>query len=122
MNARYTAPSSERVSEAWQLLSNPVPVVNPREEFSAGIINFNLFGVSDILKIMAPKAKPAPHRLGPPPQLTSLKVPVLHQQFANKVAQKRRAFFLYNCVCVCNCSELFFVFHKSVLNYVIFAY
>ena len=34
---------------------------------------------------MAPRPKPAPHRLGPPPQLTSLKVPVVQQKFAKKV-------------------------------------
>jgi len=43
---------------------------------------------------MGPRAKPAPHRLGPPPQLTSLKVPVLHQQFVNKVEPKLREVFL----------------------------
>ena len=37
---------------------------------------------------MAPKAKPTPHRLGPPPQLNSLKVPVVHQKFAKKVQPK----------------------------------
>ena len=37
---------------------------------------------------MAPKAKPTPHRLGPPPQLNSLKVSVVHQKFAKKVQPK----------------------------------
>jgi len=37
---------------------------------------------------MAPKAKPTPHRLGPPPQLNSLKVPVVHQKFAKKSSTK----------------------------------
>jgi hypothetical protein len=38
-----------------------------------------------VLGKMAPRAKPAPHRLGPPPQLTSLKVPVLNHKFASQV-------------------------------------
>ena len=39
---------------------------------------------------MAPKPKPTPHRLGPPPQLNSLKIPVVHQRFAKKVQPKLR--------------------------------
>ena len=39
---------------------------------------------------MAPKPKPSPHRLGPPPQLNSLKIPVVHQRFAKKVQPKLR--------------------------------
>ena len=34
---------------------------------------------------MGPRPKPSPHRLGPPPQLASLKVPVVQQKFAKKV-------------------------------------
>jgi len=37
---------------------------------------------------MGPRAKPTPHRLGPPPQLNSLKVPHVHQKFAKKVQPK----------------------------------
>jgi len=39
---------------------------------------------------MAPKPKPTPHRLGPPPQLNSMKVPIVHQRFAKKVQPKLR--------------------------------
>jgi len=39
---------------------------------------------------MAPKPKPTPHRLGPPPQLNSLKIPVVQQRFAKKVQPKLR--------------------------------
>jgi len=39
---------------------------------------------------MGPRPKPAPHRLGPPPQLNSLKVPVVQQKFAKKVEPKLR--------------------------------
>jgi hypothetical protein len=37
---------------------------------------------------MSPKAKPTPHRLGPPPQLGSSKIPVVHQKFTKKVQPK----------------------------------
>ena len=40
--------------------------------------------------IMAPKPKPNPNRLGPPPQLNSLKIPVVQQQFTKKVQPKLR--------------------------------
>ena len=39
---------------------------------------------------MAPKPKPSPHRLGPPPQLNSLKIPVVQQRFAKQVQPKLR--------------------------------
>jgi len=39
---------------------------------------------------MAPKPKPSPHRLGPPPQLNSLKIPVVQQKFAKQVQPKLR--------------------------------
>ena len=39
---------------------------------------------------MAPKPKPNPNRLGPPPQLNSLKIPVVQQKFAKKVQPKLR--------------------------------
>lgn len=39
---------------------------------------------------MSPRPKPVPHRLGPPPQLTGLKVPIVHQKFAKKVEPKLR--------------------------------
>jgi len=39
---------------------------------------------------MAPKPKPNPNRLGPPPQLNSLKIPVVQQQFTKKVQPKLR--------------------------------
>jgi len=39
---------------------------------------------------MAPKPKPTPHRLGPPPQLNTLKIPVVQQRFAKKVQPKLR--------------------------------
>merc|ERR1712193_547781 len=39
---------------------------------------------------MAPKPKPSPHRLGPPPQLNSLKIPVVQQRFAQQVQPKLR--------------------------------
>jgi len=39
---------------------------------------------------MAPKPKPNPNRLGPPPQLNSLKIPVVHQKFAKKMQPKMR--------------------------------
>ena len=39
---------------------------------------------------MAPKPKPNPNRLGPPPQLNSLKIPVVQQRFAKKVQPKLR--------------------------------
>jgi len=40
---------------------------------------------------MAPKPKPNPNRLGPPPQLNSLKMfPVVHQKFAKKMQPKMR--------------------------------
>ena len=39
---------------------------------------------------MAPKPKPSPNRLGPPPQLNSLKIPVVHQKFAKKMQPKMR--------------------------------
>ena len=39
---------------------------------------------------MTPKPKPTPHRLGPPPQLNSMKVPIVHQRFAKKVQPKLR--------------------------------
>jgi len=39
---------------------------------------------------MGPRPKPVPHRLGPPPQLTSLKVPVVQQKFSKKVEPKLR--------------------------------
>ena len=39
---------------------------------------------------MAPKPKPSPNRLGPPPQLTSLKIPVVHQKSAKKMQPKTR--------------------------------
>jgi len=39
---------------------------------------------------MGPRPKPSPHRLGPPPQLASLKVPVVQQKFAKKVEPKLR--------------------------------
>lgn len=34
---------------------------------------------------MTPRPKPSPNRLGPPPQLTSLKVPEIKQRFEKKV-------------------------------------
>lgn len=37
---------------------------------------------------MAPKPKPTPHRLGPPPQLNSTKFPIVHQKFSKKVQPK----------------------------------
>jgi len=39
---------------------------------------------------MAPKPKPNPNRLGPPPQLNSLKIPVVQQKFSKKVEPKLR--------------------------------
>jgi len=39
---------------------------------------------------MAPKPKPNPNRLGPPPQLNSLKIPVVQQKFSKKVQPKLR--------------------------------
>jgi len=39
---------------------------------------------------MAPKPKPNPNRLGPPPQLNSLKIPVVHQRLAKKMEPKMR--------------------------------
>merc|ERR1719221_1571527 len=39
---------------------------------------------------MAPRPKPSPTRLGPPPQLNSLKIPVVQQRLAAKVQPKLR--------------------------------
>lgn len=42
---------------------------------------------------MTPRPKPSPNRLGPPPQLTSLKVPEIKQRFEKKVQPKLQEIF-----------------------------
>jgi len=68
---------------------------------------------------MGPRPKQVPHRLGPPPQLTSLKVPVIQQKFAKKVEPKLREAFSHHVKLLARWFDTVFCWRRFLMSWMI---